>query len=167
MNNRLKKLRKTLKLTQQSFAERIGVKRNTVAQWEIGINNLSDQAIKSICREFNVPETWLRAGEGEMFFPSPQTTLDKLVREFQLTDIERRIIAAYLQMDDNDRMVIQRYVQNIVDNMKDDSPPVASQVDPQSEIAELRRQVQNLTVKIATLEQEDELQNPWSDSDAG
>ena len=32
MSERLKKLRKALDLTQQEFADRLGIKRNTVAQ---------------------------------------------------------------------------------------------------------------------------------------
>ena len=67
MNERLKKLRKTLDLTQQKFADRLGVKRNTVGQWECGINAITDQVVFSICREFDVNEEWLRTGEGEMF----------------------------------------------------------------------------------------------------
>lgn len=67
MNERIKQLRKALDLTQQKFAERLGVKRNTVGQWECGINALTDQVITSICREFNVNENWLRNGTGDMF----------------------------------------------------------------------------------------------------
>lgn len=67
LNERLKKLRKTLDLTQQELADKLGVKRNTVAQWEIGRNEPSDAIIFSICREFDVNKEWLRTGEGEMF----------------------------------------------------------------------------------------------------
>ena len=45
MNERIKKLRKALDLTQQEFADRLGVKRNTVGQWECGINNVTDATI--------------------------------------------------------------------------------------------------------------------------
>lgn len=69
MNDRIKELRKALGLTQQDFSERIGVKRNTVAQYEIGRNPPNDTVITLICREFNVNEEWLRTGEGEMFKP--------------------------------------------------------------------------------------------------
>lgn len=69
MNERLKRLRKALDLTQLKFAERLGVKRNTVGQWECGINALTDQVIVSICKEFNVSEDWLRYGTGDMFLP--------------------------------------------------------------------------------------------------
>lgn len=64
---RLKRLRKLLDLTQQEFADKLAVKRNTVGQWEIGRNPLTNSSILSICREFNVNEAWLRTGEGEIF----------------------------------------------------------------------------------------------------
>ena len=67
MNERIKKLRKALDITQQEFADRINVKRNTVATYELGRSEPSNSAIALICREFNVSETWLRTGEGEMF----------------------------------------------------------------------------------------------------
>ena len=67
MNERIRKLRKALDLTQAEFAGRIGVKRNTVATYEMGRNVSSDAAVNLICREFNVNEAWLRTGSGEMF----------------------------------------------------------------------------------------------------
>lgn len=67
MNERIKQLRKRLKLTQTEFGEQIGVKGNTITGYEKGIRNPTDAIILSICREFNVDEEWLRTGEGEMF----------------------------------------------------------------------------------------------------
>ena len=72
MKERIKKLRKDLGLTQQTFADRIGLKRNTVAQYEIGRNEPIDAVILSICREFNVNEEWIRTGDGEMFVELPE-----------------------------------------------------------------------------------------------
>ena len=70
MHERLKKLRKALDLTQQKFADKIGMKQNTIAQYEIGRTVPSDAIIFSICREFKVNEEWLRNGTGEMFLQS-------------------------------------------------------------------------------------------------
>lgn len=67
MNERIKELRKALKLTQQQFAEKIGLTRNFVAQIEIGAGTPSDRTVSDICREFGVNELWLRAGDGDMF----------------------------------------------------------------------------------------------------
>lgn len=74
MNERIKKLRRSLDLTQQKFADRIGVKQNTVAQYEMGRNVPIDSVIALICREFNVSEKWLRTGEGDMFRPADRNT---------------------------------------------------------------------------------------------
>lgn len=67
MRDRIRYLRKQLDLTQQEFAERIGVKRNTIATYETGRNEPIDAVVSLICREFNVDENWLRTGDGEMF----------------------------------------------------------------------------------------------------
>lgn len=67
LKDRIKKLRKELDLTQQKFAGRLGVQRNTIAMYEMGKNVPSEAIILSICREFNVNEEWLREGTGEMF----------------------------------------------------------------------------------------------------
>ena len=67
MEKRIKYLRKNLNLTQQQFAEKIGIKRNTLAQYETGRNEPIDAVLNLICREFNVNEIWLRTGEGEIF----------------------------------------------------------------------------------------------------
>lgn len=69
MHTRIKALRTAEGLTQQAFADRIGVKRNTVATYEMGRSTPSDSAITLICREFNVNEAWLRTGDGPMFKP--------------------------------------------------------------------------------------------------
>lgn len=67
MNERIRILRKTLGLTAEKFGAKVGVKRNTVSQWENGVNAVTEQMLKSICREYNVNEEWLRDGKGEMF----------------------------------------------------------------------------------------------------
>lgn len=62
MKDRIRQIRKENKLTQKEFAERLGIKQNTVASYEMGRIGISDSVIISICREFNVREEWLRNG---------------------------------------------------------------------------------------------------------
>ncbi|UVY49582.1 MAG: helix-turn-helix domain protein [Bacteriophage sp.] len=82
MNERLKKLRKALDLTQQEFADRIGIKRNSFANYETGRNTPIDAIIISICREFNVSEDWLRDGIGDMFLPTDRNAdIAKLTKQ--------------------------------------------------------------------------------------
>lgn len=69
MKERIKQLRKTLKLTQVEFGEKLGLKGNTITNYENGLRVPSDAVILSICREFDVNENWLRTGNGNMFLP--------------------------------------------------------------------------------------------------
>ena len=75
MGERIKAIRKALGLTQQKFGERIGVKGNTIAQYELGRNEPVDSVLSLLCREFNVSEEWLRTGQGEMFKQLSQAEL--------------------------------------------------------------------------------------------
>lgn len=70
MKDRIKKIRKELDLTQQSFADRIGTSRGNIAAYEVGKNIPSGSVISLICKEFNVNEEWLRNGTCEMFLQS-------------------------------------------------------------------------------------------------
>lgn len=71
MNERLKQLRKELKINQTNFAKQLGITQTAYSMIENGNNPLADRYIKVICSVFNVNETWLRTGEGEMFLFSP------------------------------------------------------------------------------------------------
>lgn len=98
MNERIKKLRKDLDLTQQEFADRISIKRGAVANYEIGRNIPSDSVINLICREFNVNETWLRTGTGEMFNPSSRSALDALAAEYHLDQTAYVVVEKFLNL---------------------------------------------------------------------
>lgn len=79
---RIKEIRKIQGLTLEKFGEKIGMKKNSVSQIESGKNAVTEQVIKSICREFNVNEEWLRTGTGDMFLPTDRNTdLAKLTKQ--------------------------------------------------------------------------------------
>ena len=67
LKDRIKQIRKAIGLNQSDFGKKIGVKGNTIGNYEIGLRTPSDAVLISICREFHVNENWLRTGEGEMF----------------------------------------------------------------------------------------------------
>ena len=63
---RVRKVRKAKEMTMEKFGEQLGVTRTAISNIEKGYRGLTEQMLKSICREFNVNEEWLRTGEGEM-----------------------------------------------------------------------------------------------------
>ena len=63
MKDRIRDLRKNhLKLTQQAFADKVGLSQNFVWQIEKGERTPSDRTISDICRIFSINEDWLRYG---------------------------------------------------------------------------------------------------------
>lgn len=135
INDRIKEVRKSARLTQQTFAEKIGVKQQTVAMLESGRNQPSDQTVFVVCREFRVNETWLRTGEGEMFLPTPQDELDKLCEKYGLDDVARTLIEKFIALPDEDRKVVLEYVQSVADgiNAKTEQEKAHEELDRQFE----------------------------------
>ena len=98
MKERIKKLRKELDLTQQEFADRIGISRGNIATYETRDGSPGSSVINLICREFNVSKEWLRTGEGEMFVERTRDDelaafMDELLAE-ESTDFRRRLVTA-------------------------------------------------------------------------
>ncbi len=113
IGDRIKEVRKELGFTQEDFSKKIGTARNTIASYEINRREPMEATIKSICREFNVNYDWLKYGEGEMLDAVPETLVDELGQEFNLDDLDRRIILGYLQLPEADRGAIKRYIQGL------------------------------------------------------
>lgn len=113
MNERIRKLRKALDMTQQAFADKLGVKRNTVGQWECGINSITDQIALSICREFNVSEDWLRYGTGEMFIAKESDEIDSLVEKYGLSNDDRILIEKYVNAKESSRKAIIDFIVDV------------------------------------------------------
>lgn len=125
MNTRIKKLRRELDMTQEKFGAEIGVKGNTVAQWESGRNDPPDSSIVSICREFHVDEHWLRTGEGEMFV---QIARDQEIMRFvgdvmqgEDDNFRRRFLLALARLPEERWKDIEDFAQQIAaENKKEE-----------------------------------------------
>lgn len=103
VGSRIKELRNSLDLTQQKFADRLGIQRGAIANYELERNVPIDAVISLICREFNVREAWLRDGEGEMLEVKPRAEeLGELVRKL-LSDrpesFRSRLITSLLRFE--------------------------------------------------------------------
>lgn len=107
---RVKEVRKALGLTLDKFGEKVGVKKQTVSRIENGVNNVTDQMVLSICREFNVNYDFLMSGEGEMFDDLPQTVLDELCAQYDLDDLDRTLVEMYIEMPEQVRDYLKQEI---------------------------------------------------------
>ena len=117
MNERIALVRKSLGLTQEKFAEQVGLSRNFMWMIESGTRVPSDRTISEICREFNVNETWLRTGEGEMF--NQITRSEKIaaflgdVTENEGDDFKRRFVEMLAELESEDWKLLERMAEKL------------------------------------------------------
>ena len=117
IGERVKELRKQVNLTQQAFADRLNLKRNTVGSYEVNVVEPSDRTISDICREFNVNETWLRTGEGEMF--NQITRSEKItsflteITEDEGDDFKRRFVDMRAELEPEDWKLLERMAEKL------------------------------------------------------
>ncbi len=102
MKERIKTLRNALGLTQQEFADKLGIKRATIGNYEAGRNIPVDSVISLICDRCKVSENWLRYGTGEMFIDTSEyddirNMVETLLAD-ESADLKRRLVAAVLRL---------------------------------------------------------------------
>lgn len=125
MNERIKKLRKELKLTQQEFADALNIKRGAVANYEIGRNAPIDAVVSLICKTFNVNEEWLRSGAGDMFLELPEEDeeaayVSELLKdgENDLYKLIKEIMHTYHDLTPKSKEVIRDFSATLRENIK-------------------------------------------------
>lgn len=116
MKARFKELRKALGMTQQAFADAMGISRNFVTQIEMGIKVPSDRTLADICREFSVNESWLRNGDGDMFTARRKDDMIAKMLADVLVDEESfkyRLISALSKLDADGWSKIEEFIDSI------------------------------------------------------
>lgn len=108
---RVKEIRKALGLTLEKFGEKVGVTKQTVSRIENGVNNLTEQMTKAICREFGVDYIFLTTGDGEMFVDSDDDFMEKIDRIMAgESDIRKNAIKALVNASTEDIEALDRLI---------------------------------------------------------
>lgn len=110
MNERLKELRKYLNLSQKSFAEKLGITDSGLSNLESGKRNLTEQMIISVCREFNVNRAWLVEGIGDMLTNLPETILDELALQFNLSAEDKELVSDFCNLPKEHRVIVLNWL---------------------------------------------------------
>lgn len=140
MKSRIKKIRRELEMTQQEFADKLGVKRNNIAGYETGSRSPSDAVISLICKQFDINEEWLRTGVGEMFIP---LTKDKQISTFinnalkdEPASFRRRLISSLMLLKEDDWVKLGEIVDNLqIEILDQDEEPQPTSQKPLEEMS--------------------------------
>ena len=118
---RIKTLRKELKLSQEEFGIKLGVTKAAISRCENGVTGLTEQMAKSICRTFNVDYFWLTEGTGEMFTHFEDIIIEQVTEQYNLDKTEKAIVLAYLEASKETRTEIKNYILELADRIKKES----------------------------------------------
>ena len=149
MNKRFKEIRKNLNLTQESFGSRLGVTRTAICNIEKGERNITDKMFKSICREFNVNEEWLRTGKGEMFnYLEDDELIKKLSAEYNLDEFIIRLIKKYLGLTEQQKNAVKIFLDKVYEE-EFANPQSSKGVPDEISITEEKEEIQSKDNKMS------------------
>lgn len=114
--DRIRYLRKDiLHLTQEQFGVELGVSRDVINNIERNRLKRPEQKeplYKLICEKYNINETWLRTGDGEMYI---QRTRSEKITDFaadllneEEESFKRRLIEALAELDVEDWALLEK-----------------------------------------------------------
>ena len=123
-------------LNKTAFAKRLGITQPFVSKLCSGASQPSDRTISDICREFNVNETWLRTGEGDMFKP---VNRDQEIADFMADilkgepDFRTKLISVMARLSADEWAMLERRARELAAALAETSD--ADESDP--DISEL------------------------------
>ena len=114
MNSRLYKVRTVLKMSQVEFGREIGVSGAAISRIEKGERGLTEQMLKSVCREYHVRREWLTEGTGEMFRWDKSDLLERIDALLKTQgDPAQRLFRAFVEMRDDEWAALRRFIHRL------------------------------------------------------
>lgn len=107
MKDRIKLLRKDLKLTQKEFGDAIKVSNSNISNIENGSVNLTDRNIYEICSKFNVNKDWLKHGIGDVYIDlNKEDEIKNIINEFidDNNAVKKDILNSLLKVHDENTL---------------------------------------------------------------
>lgn len=119
LGDRIKLIRKTVGETQETFAQKIAIKRNTLAMIESQNKATSQLVINAICREYGVNLDYLLYGNEPMFAPKEAVVLDKISQ--WLTGDNEFVKSVFIEeanLSPDKWAVVQEFMEGVVARMR-------------------------------------------------
>lgn len=114
-SERIRTVRIALGLSQQEFANKLNLKRNSIAMIETKKRNPSTRTISDVCRIFNVDPIWMETGDGDMLLTKSED-IEELELDGYLGEISsgndkfiRNFIMTYMRLDEKDKKIIKDF----------------------------------------------------------
>mgnify|MGYP001860810621 CR=1 FL=1 len=120
MISRIVKIREDNNLSQEKFAEKLGLSRNFINQVENGKKNVSNRTISDICRLFNVNRKWLETGSGDPYV-DPEEKFVSYISEITDSDDDfiKDFISVYMELDETSKLALRKIADGMAKKRKE------------------------------------------------
>lgn len=141
ISERIRKIRG--EMSRKAFGERMFVSQDVINNIERGRVEPSEMIIKAICKTYHVNENWLRTGEGGddpvMDEPS-RAALDQVAEQYNLGELERLILEAFITMPEADRRAFADIVHRAAERINSADYRDMMETDVHTAISEAKKQ---------------------------
>ena len=125
MDTRIRELRRALGMTQQELADKLGIGRTIISNYEIGRSSMSDAVLRLIVTTFGVSEIWLYTGEGDMF--------RSLSRREELADFAGDVLAGNVSHSVEALvLLVKRLPESVIDLAMDELRRILAEQDAEN-----------------------------------
>lgn len=107
IHERLKYLRKDLKLTTRAFGAAINMSGGAITNMEKGTRNITERTIRDICREYNVSFDWFVNGTAPMYMD--------VTSDLDIDDEVRQLTQQYSLLNDSDRELVKKMINSLAE----------------------------------------------------
>ena len=123
MGERIRKLRKHLKLSQAEFGQKIGLKPASISDLETGRTSITERNIKLICNQFNVDYIWLTSGNGDMFLQDDKEDYQMLLDNIMWGENEfhKNLFKTFAKLDENELKTLEKLIDKFLEIKSSDN----------------------------------------------
>ena len=129
IHDRIKELRKHLKMNQTDFGMKLNLSQTAIGQYENGTRNITDRSISQICTTFQISENWLRTGQGEMYAETETTLFSAFAKQYDLSKAEQKAARYLLQLSSAERQQILKCVSGLAAAIASAEDETATAID--------------------------------------
>lgn len=115
LGERVKEIRKELKLSQGDFGKQLGVQNHVIYNLESGRNKtINETLLKFMCNQYGINKNWLFYGIGNKFIEDNNNLLVQFKNKYNLSNLEYKILEGYLNLDDKQRKAVDDFLHRII-----------------------------------------------------
>lgn len=113
LTERIKLVRKTNKMSQEKFGEKLGATRDAINNIERDRVSIKESVLLLICKQFDVNYDWLKYGNGEMKVESDDSIITAIKGRYAIDDLDEKLIREYLELTPEQRTAIKDYFKKV------------------------------------------------------